>query len=463
MAILSKKNNISILKLLAVIFIGITFFLSKNDAQSQWKVQTRDSLYNFNGVYFVNVYTGWVSGSNGKIFKTTNGGYNWFQQLSNSPANNLQRIQFPQPSTGYNSTVGYMVGYVDNNSPQAAVLLETTDGGYIWQNVLTRNYFYWKDVFFFNNFTGFFVGARDSTSSTGYIMKTTTGGIGAGMVYEESSFNYGVFKSVSFVNVNTGYASATDSNKNSTILKTLNAGGDWFVASTLPNVDIRQMSFLKNQSQVGFAVGGGYNGTGAKILKTTNGGVNWTIQTFGMDGNYFNGISVYYDPVRLRYRIWVCGENGNVYNSTNVGVTWYKQQPPFQYSQNMNAISFVSLDVGWAAGNSGSVITTYTGGDSVSAVNVISNNVPDKFAMSQNYPNPFNPETKIRFSVPVSSDVKIVVYNSLGKIVNEIVDSRLQAGEYETNFNASGLPSGIYFYTIRSGTFFKSMKMLLVK
>ncbi|MDX1702327.1 MAG: T9SS type A sorting domain-containing protein, partial [Melioribacteraceae bacterium] len=93
---------------------------------------------------------------------------------------------------------------------------------------------------------------------------------------------------------------------------------------------------------------------------------------------------------------------------------------------------------------------------------------PSQFTLDQNYPNPFNPTTKIRYSVPLSIseqniDVKLIVYDVLGKEVVTIVDETQSAGNYEVSFNASEYPSGLYFYTINSGSFQQTRKMLLVK
>jgi len=77
-------------------------------------------------------------------------------------------------------------------------------------------------------------------------------------------------------------------------------------------------------------------------------------------------------------------------------------------------------------------------------VNPISNIIPDKFELSQNYPNPFNPETKINFSIPNSSIVKLKVYDLLGREVASLVNENLQAGIYQYSFNGATLSSGVY-------------------
>lgn len=96
-------------------------------------------------------------------------------------------------------------------------------------------------------------------------------------------------------------------------------------------------------------------------------------------------------------------------------------------------------------------------------VNQIGTNVPKSFGLSQNYPNPFNPVTKIRFDVAKATDVKIEVYNNLGQVVKVLVNSYKNPGYYETDFNASELPSGVYFYRMTTSQFTDIKKMVVVK
>jgi hypothetical protein len=94
---------------------------------------------------------------------------------------------------------------------------------------------------------------------------------------------------------------------------------------------------------------------------------------------------------------------------------------------------------------------------------------PTDFSLSQNYPNPFNPSTKIRYSLPEESRVKITVYNSLGEMVKIMTNETAQRGWYETTFDATAIPSGIYFAKIEtqslqsSKQFIQTIKMLLIK
>lgn len=89
--------------------------------------------------------------------------------------------------------------------------------------------------------------------------------------------------------------------------------------------------------------------------------------------------------------------------------------------------------------------------------------VPTSFNVSQNYPNPFNPSTKIVYSVTEGSNVKLIVYDVLGREVEVLVDGFKSAGTYELTFNAENLPSGLYLYTFEAGSTKITKKMTLLK
>ncbi len=93
----------------------------------------------------------------------------------------------------------------------------------------------------------------------------------------------------------------------------------------------------------------------------------------------------------------------------------------------------------------------------------ISSEVPQRFELKQNYPNPFNPVTNIEFSIAKTRDVNLVIYNSLGQLVATLVNQELKPGIYKYDFNASGLPSGSYYYRLTAGDFVRTNKMILVK
>ncbi len=89
--------------------------------------------------------------------------------------------------------------------------------------------------------------------------------------------------------------------------------------------------------------------------------------------------------------------------------------------------------------------------------------IPSAFTLSQNYPNPFNPSTKISYGIPVSDIVTLKIYDVLGKEVMTLVNQKQEAGTYQVEFNAAGLPSGMYVYRIKSGSFVETKRMMLLK
>lgn len=102
----------------------------------------------------------------------------------------------------------------------------------------------------------------------------------------------------------------------------------------------------------------------------------------------------------------------------------------------------------------------------VIGINQISSEIPGRFSLLQNFPNPFNPATKIRFTVPATGKnnfVKIAVYDITGRLVSVIVDENFAPGTYETDFNGTGLASGVYFYRMITGDFSEVRKMILIK
>lgn len=89
--------------------------------------------------------------------------------------------------------------------------------------------------------------------------------------------------------------------------------------------------------------------------------------------------------------------------------------------------------------------------------------LPGDYGLAQNYPNPFNPTTTIHFELPEVTNVHLVVYDVGGREVCRIVDETLNAGYHEVNWNAEGMPSGVYLYQLRTGEYLESRRMLLTK
>jgi hypothetical protein len=97
------------------------------------------------------------------------------------------------------------------------------------------------------------------------------------------------------------------------------------------------------------------------------------------------------------------------------------------------------------------------------------NEIPNQYTMFQNYPNPFNPSTLIKYSLPFESNIRIIVFNSIGQVVKELMSGVQHSGMHELIFSSSTLPSGIYFYSILANStdgkqsFCNTKKMILLK
>jgi len=91
------------------------------------------------------------------------------------------------------------------------------------------------------------------------------------------------------------------------------------------------------------------------------------------------------------------------------------------------------------------------------------NTAPAAYELSQNYPNPFNPNTNIKFAVPGNSFVTLNVFDVTGREVANLVNSQMPAGNYNVNFDASSITSGVYFYRLQAGDFTATKKMILIK
>jgi hypothetical protein len=92
--------------------------------------------------------------------------------------------------------------------------------------------------------------------------------------------------------------------------------------------------------------------------------------------------------------------------------------------------------------------------------------IPKEFALAQNYPNPFNPTTTIEYQVPgvgIQYIVSLRVFDLLGREVVTLVNERKPAGSYTKQWNANGMPNGIYFYRLTASSFTETKKLVLLK
>ena len=88
---------------------------------------------------------------------------------------------------------------------------------------------------------------------------------------------------------------------------------------------------------------------------------------------------------------------------------------------------------------------------------------PASFQLYQNYPNPFNPSTVIKYHLSTATHVRLTIFDMLGREVRTLLNEQKSAGSYQVSWNASGVPSGVYFYRLQAGSFTETQKLILLK
>ncbi|MBZ0202187.1 MAG: T9SS type A sorting domain-containing protein [Ignavibacteria bacterium] len=407
-----------------LIYFIFTISLFHQFTFGQWVQQEGGTTVTLYNLEFVNVDTGWITGTASKILKTTNGGINWITQDSPLPPNReLNDIQM------FDENTGYIVGWSNT-------FLKTTNGGINW-NQLTGpsvNYGSLNAMSFVNENTGWVC------AFLGIIWRTTNGGLNWDSL---NTGNSGPLRDIEFINAQTGWVVGDVGY----MRKTTNGGLNWYFQffGTFSDYYYNSLFFLN--SNTGWVVG--FND---KVFRTTNAGTKWDTvsNTPGICINFVNSMTG-----------WTGGDNGDIYKTTNGGLNFYQQTIPVM-GGFFTDINFVNDTVGWAIDVFVILKTTNGGGEFV-GINPLSNEIPENCILHQNYPNPFNPNTTIEFEIPKVENVKLIVYDILGKEIETIMDRKLKAGKYTAIFNGDKLSSGIYFYTLIINNMKLTKKMNLIK
>ena len=201
------------------------------------------------------------------------------------------------------------------------------------------------------------------------------------------------------------------------------------------------------------------------VYLSTNNGQSWTAAKAGLINT--NTLALATDGTNLY--VGEGGYGGGVFVSTNNGTSWKAA------NTGLTNFNITALAVSAASGGSNLFAGTYGSGlwkrpvsQMITGVNDNNSAVPESFSLFQNYPNPFNPSTKIKFDIPETVkrktlDVKLIIYNILGREIQTLVNESLKPGSYEVTFDGSNLPSGVYFYKLIAGNYVETKKMLMIK
>ncbi len=393
------------------------FFISNIGLFSQWSLT--------NGVGSANVWvirslsSGVYAGTQSSAYVTTNNGDSWQQINSGLPVSpNVKDF------AGNNTTV-YCAVYPENelysttNSGQNWIPTSTYPSNYYTQSVaLSGSYlFAGCDQMVVSSTNG---GNSWSQMNSGSYARNVTSLIVTGSVVYAGTSSYGVY--FSFLN-----------------------GNSWTqIGSGLGTAIINDLAYGNNAL---------YAACNKGLQSTTNNGANWVQLNSALANTQVQALSM------LGPNIFISAQN-KVHFTSNNGTSW--QDITAGLPSNPNVLSLAYNDTYIFAGlSTGAVYRLLL--SSVIGIEPISSNVPAEYSLKQNYPNPFNPETKFRFDIKQAGLVKLRIIDAAGKEISTLVNSQLKAGEYEFKWNAANLPSGVYFYTLESGSYTETRKMVLVK
>lgn len=408
-----------------------------------------------------------ICGELGSLGKSTNGGTNWYSQTTNA-GEALFGIRFFDENTGI---------AVGGNS--ASYVLRTTNSGLNW-NYISIDSGSISAVYQLNNTTAFLAGFKK-------VYKTTDRGA---TFTQGSTPTFTYWFDVSFPSINTGYTIA----KYGSVDKTTDGGNTW--------MNVRN-AFLSESYTICFANDNtGFIG-GTRLLKSTNGGFFWDTLYTGIQPSFYSQKLYYQNNIlyALGNRHYVERSTAVILKSSNLGVSWAADsivndydlfdisiptpdvvyligvskvhksinggpwQSYYTYSSTSwkSGIALVNNTTGFISTYGGGILKTTNGGGEPIGINPLFNEIPTAFNLFQNYPNPFNPTTVIQYGLPKGSLVMVRVYDILGRLVKELVNTHQPAGNYSVSFDGSNYASGVYFYTIETPDFTQSKKMVLVK
>ncbi|HUI30808.1 MAG TPA: YCF48-related protein [Candidatus Acidoferrales bacterium] len=420
---------------------------------------------------FSSATSGIVCGGNGVMYKTTDDGATWTSLSNSFTTKDTKCITFSDAQHGF---LCVSLPYGDNTSN---ALYRTTDGGTSWTAVSSSNSITFIQMFPDGS------GIRYAGSTTGW--QTTTDN-GSSWTTKGGSNPALILVGFEFLSATTGFAFDEGTN----LYKTTNSGVNW-TTLTHPYVDIVGGYSLPNANTIWIAEWS----DGVNVILSTDGGTTWTNP--GGGSIIGNRTAVFAFDTK---KAWVGNSLGDLFKTTDGGASFTEVSGVFNGVQ-VNAIEFLSSDTGIVITANGVFSMTFDGGASwhpnvigssdwtaigvashksiflagkggqllqgingpVVSVKDLAGEKPRNFSLAQNYPNPFNPTTNISFTLPVRSFVSLKVFDILGREVATLLHGELAAGSHVEQWNAAGMPSGVYFYRLQAGSFTDTKKVILLK
>jgi photosystem II stability/assembly factor-like uncharacterized protein len=414
--------------------------------QPGWIFQTSGVTSKILCVDVVDTLYAWAGTIDGKVLRTENGGITW-STTSSALGGEVTSI----------SAINDRRAVVVVNTGTVTRIRRTVALGISWSTVYEDNNpgAHLNAVNMLDELNGYAIG--NPINDKWVILKTTDGGITWFSVSSPppNGTELGISNSMKWIDIQNGWFGTNDSR----VYRTTDGGNNWS-SSTTTFQSNNAVSFTNNFSGVT---------AGQEINWTTDGGITWFLKSEQLPGEIVSAGSP--EQIDGKY-FFVIG--GDIYKTNNNGDSYnlsYSQQDTLIYID----VDVVKVDennwvTAYAVGNNGS-IAKYLELYLVMGIKHSEAVIPESFVLEQNYPNPFNPETKIGFSIPVVSDVQLIIYNILGQQVSTLIDEQIPSGYHSVTWKAydskgTKLTSGIYFYKLKAsgidGSEFKSIKKLVL-
>ncbi|MBU1038820.1 T9SS type A sorting domain-containing protein [Patescibacteria group bacterium] len=480
---------------------GFGFYHTTNGGQTWQLKATWDLIWlSSRGVTFIDNKIGWITTYQGPyqgyFYKTTDAGVNW-QKVDNGTTDGKAHRTF-----WFNTQVGFACGgnnasfFWSDSVSAKGLFWKTTNGGLTWTyKEVGKPKGGWQEIWMLSTGRGFL--------SNGYELYVTSD---MGETWQEYGFSYHpeeLIKQIHFFNDTEGllFSSRTELGKSNTwVYRTTNGGQTWQVISeiSLLTISLTKPVYVVDSNNI-VMVGQYFNHdtreANMRILRSLDGGKTWFLeQKLGYNDLIYsltkNGNTYWGGGLQM----WRCDNVKPYFTETISDSIAYADS---QYSQALQVVdpdgdqvtlsiiegpSFLTIDnccvVGMPSSqDTGNYIVKVLASDGKGGTDTLSYNlkvdkttgveviegIPVEYQLVQNYPNPFNPSTKIRYSIPKSSNVTLTIYNILGQQVTVLVNEYQSVGNYEYSFTAENLASGTYIYRLVAGNYVSTKKMVYVK
>ncbi|HMN16903.1 MAG TPA: YCF48-related protein [Ignavibacteriaceae bacterium] len=402
--------------------------IKTTDAGESWYIVNRtgltDTIGLINRFFFINPTTGWAVTTRGGILKTTDAGENWFAQLNAGISVIFSGVYF----------VDSLYGWTAGGRPY-----KTTDGGNNWIQQINTNIWLSDDVYFYNYLKGWII--------VGNKLYYTVDG-GNEWIQDPQIYTY----SRNFETISNNHFIITGTN----IYESVDTGQVW------QNITEQVGSYFTalHAPKIYLAYGVGPLGYIIRYIDTSL----IPVELINFSAEQIE------NKILLK---WITATETN-----NSGFQIERQEAKKSRIEDWKNIGFVNgngttteprlysfVDENLSAGKYQYRLkqTDFDGSFEYSNTIEVEISIPTRFSLNQNFPNPFNPSTIIKYSLKDDGRVSLKIFNSLGEEVRTLVNEIKPAGNYEVEFNASELPSGIYIYSIQAGEFISSKKMILLK